>query len=323
MSKKPTVLVLSPWLPDEAKAILEAATLPIYRTSSRDAMLADIDKADALWPHFDLKVDRETLDRAPNLKVINCASTGTDHIDKAAIAARGITLLSLAKDVGLLRTFTATAELSWMFTMAGFRHVRAATRAAHDGDWADGARRFEGRQLYGKTLGVLGIGRLGRMTVEFGKGFGMRVQGCDVQPFDIDGVEPVDFDTLLATSDAISIHIHMTPENHHLFDAATLAKVKSGVVIANTSRGDIIDEAAMIDALESGQVAAYGADVVHDEWRPDMRENLLVHYATDHDHVTLTPHIGGSTIESVVNARVFSARKLAHYLQTGEQLAMA
>jgi D-3-phosphoglycerate dehydrogenase len=151
----------------------------------------------------------------------------------------------------------------------------------------------------------------------------MRVLGCDKQPFEIDGVEPVDFDTMLAESDAISIHIHLLSENVHLFNEQAFAKMKDGAVLVNTSRGDIIDEEALLNALETGKLAAFGADVVHNEWRDDMRESPLVKYAQTHDNVIITPHLGGGTDKSIRNARVFSAKKLAHYLTTGEELTMA
>jgi len=125
---------------------------------------------------------------------------------------------------------------------------------------------------------------------------------------------------LLAESDAISIHIHMLPENYHIFNAGTLSKMKKGAVLVNTSRGDLIDETALIKALESGQLAAFGADVLHNEWRSDMRDSPLVDYAQTHENVIVTPHIGGATRRSVDEARIFSAQKLAHFLQTGEVL---
>ena len=115
----------------------------------------------------------------------------------------------------------------------------------------------------------------------------------------------------------------MLPENRHLFNAETFARMKPGAVLVNTSRGDLIDERALIDALESGQIAAFGADVLHDEWRSDMRDSPLVAYAQSHDNVIVTPHIGGATRRSVDEARIFSARKLAHYLRTGEELKWA
>ena len=182
---------------------------------------------------------------------------------------------------------------------------------------------FRGRQLsQQRTLGVLGVERLGKMTVEYGKAFRMRVLGCDLKEIHIPSVEQVDFDTLLQKSDIISIHIHMTPENYHLFNEKTFAKMKEGAVLVNTSRGDIIDESALIKSLDSGKLSAFGADVLHDEWRADMGDSPLVRYAKDHDNVIIIPHIGGCTYKSIVDARLFSARKLVHYLETGDEVRM-
>ncbi len=307
-------------LAPQALDILRTAADLDYRPADRDVLFRTIGDYDAFWGHVDLKVDRAVLARARRLKVIFSASTGTDHIDKEEAARRGIRVLSITRDYGLLDTFTATAECAWMLLLACHRHFRAATSSVLEGRWC--SETFRGRQLANRTLGVLGIGRLGRMTVEMGKGFQMRVLGCDRLPFEIEGVEAVDFNTLLRESDAISIHIHMEPANYHLFNDDVFSLMKEDAVLVNTSRGDIIDEAALIRALESGRLAAFGADVLHDEWREDMRQSPLVRYAMTHDNVIVTPHIGGCTFRSLVDARVFGARKLVHYLQTGEELTM-
>ena len=114
----------------------------------------------------------------------------------------------------------------------------------------------------------------------------------------------------------------MLPGNYHLFNEETFAKMKDGAVLVNTSRGDIIDESALLRALESGKLAAFGVDVLHNEWREDMCESPIVQYAQEHDNVIITPHMGGCTKRSLWEARIFSARKLAHYLATAEELTM-
>ena len=286
----------------------------------RQALLDTIDRYDAFWGHVDLKVDQSVLERATRLKVINTASTGTDHIDKTEAARRAIRVLSITRDYQLLDQFPATAECSWMLLLACHRSLRTLSRHVLAGQWD--SQQFRGRQLAGRTLGILGVGRLGKMMVEYGKAFRMRVLGCDLKPFDIPGVESVDHQTLYRESDALSIHIHMLPENYHLINADVFAQIKPSAILINTSRGDIIDETALLDALDSGRLAAFGADVLHDEWRDDMSTNPVVRYAQTHDHVIITPHIGGCTSESIWGARIFSGRKLAHYLATGEELTM-
>ena len=292
-----------------------------YIASDRDVLLRTIERYDALWCHTDQRVDAEVLKRASRLKVINSASTGTNHIDKGLASQQGISVLSITSDYGLLEKFTATAECAWMLMLACLRHLRSAIEHVLEGNWYN--NRFCGRQLSDLTLGVLGVGRLGTMVCAYGNAFRMRVLGCDVRGVDTPGVEPVNFEALLAQSDAVTIHIHLTPDNHHLFDDTVLSKMKHGSVLVNTSRGDLIDENALLRALESGRLAAYGADVVHDEWRSNMLGSPVIRYAKDHRNVIITPHMGGATTRSIWEARVFSAKKLAHYLVTGQELTMS
>lgn len=303
-----------------AEAILRESVDLDLMPYDRERLLAVIGNYDAYWCHFDRKVDKEILERGVRLKAVNTATTGTDHIDKAECAKRNIRVLCTAKDIGLLRQFTATAECGWMLLLNCMRHFRGATRSALEGKWNHDP--FIGRQLFGRTLGILGLGRLGTMTAGFGRGFRMKILGCDRRDITLPDVTNVDFDTLLAESDALCIHVHMTPENYHLFNRQTFAKMKPGSVLINTSRGDIIDEQALIEALDSGRLAAFGADVLHDEWRPDMRESPVVAYAQTHDNVNITPHLGGATIDTVAISREFSARKLVQFLLTGEELHM-
>lgn len=318
MSKPRVLCMLDVSMATEGLQELQEVAEVVILAPDRGRLLEMIGQFDALWAHTDLKIDREVLDQASRLKVINTASTGTDHIDKRAAMERGIQVLSITTDYGLLDRFSATAECAWMLLLACTRHFRSATRDVLEGGW--NAPQFVGQQLSDSTLGVLGVGRLGKMVCRFGQAFRARVLGCDVKSIDEPGVEAVDFDTLLAESDAISIHIHMLAENYHLFNAETFGKMKRGAVLVNTSRGDLIDETALIESLESGQLSAFGADVLHDEWRSNMCESPVVAYARSHENVIITPHIGGATQRSVDEARIFSARKLAHFIATGEEL---
>ena len=302
----------------QALELLRSETQLDCRPANRDVLRRFIHEYDAFWGHINLAVDREILGLVVRLKVINTASTGTDHIDKDEAARRGIKVLSITRDYGLLDTFTATAECAWMLLLACHRNLHPAVSSVLQGQWL--GEFFRGEQLSGRTLGVLGVGRLGKMVVEYGKAFRMRVLGCDLLPFDIPGVQPVDIDTLLRESDAVSIHIHMTPENRHIFNAEAFAKMKPGAILVNTSRGGIIDEAALCAVLDSGKLAAFGADVIEGERLADMNEAPMIRYARDHDNVILTPHIGGCTTKSINDARLFSARKLVHYLKTSEEL---
>jgi D-3-phosphoglycerate dehydrogenase len=306
---------------DRLREVAEVDHVPPDTAVLRDS----IHRYDALWTHIHAPIDADLLGRAKRLKLIASATTGTDHIDVDAARRLGIDVLSLKTEFELLESFTATAELAWALLMMCVRHMRPMLRTALSGQWGD-REALRGRQLSEMTLGVLGFGRLGKMTARYGRAFCRRVLACDERPFrevfqgwPAEGVAPVDFATLLRDSDAISIHVHMTPENRHLFDARTFARMKSGAVLINTSRSDVVDEQALIAALDDGRLAAYGADVVHGEGREDMQDNLVVRYARDHENVIVTPHMGGGTHFSIIEARRFMADKAAAALKRLER----
>lgn len=278
----------------------------------RELVLRRIAEFDGYLASLQVKMDREMLERAERLKVIATPTTGLDHLDLELAAERGIQVLSLRTEQSLLEKIPSTAELAWALLLAAVRRLPWAVDAALAGHWA--RDEFRGHQLGGKTLGIIGCGRLGRIVAEYGKAFRMRVLGCDVRPVTLPGVQMVDLDVLLAESDVITLHIHLTEENRRFVDAEKFAKMKKGVVLVNTSRGAIIDEAAFLAALRSGQVAAAGVDVIEGEWRADLTDHPLIQYARAHDNLVITPHIGGVTYEAQATTLVHMARRLAEAL---------
>src|SRR6185437_10574491 len=220
-----------------------------------------IGEFDAYFAALAVRADRAVLENADRLRVIATPTTGWDHLDVDAMQERGIHLISVREDREFLDNVTCTAEMAWCLLLALVRRLPWAFAAASKGEWA--RDHFRGRQLSGKTLGILGYGRLGRMVAEYGKAFRMRVLACDVRDVKLaPGVESVNFEKLLAESDVLSLHIHLTDENRNLIDAATLARMKPGAVLINTSRGAIIDEAALLESLSSGRLAGAGLDVI-------------------------------------------------------------
>ncbi|MBN1555371.1 MAG: hydroxyacid dehydrogenase [Phycisphaerae bacterium] len=281
---------------------------------SRDVVLSNLKKYDAYLGHTDIRVDREFLAHANGLKVVGTCSTGTDHIDKDALRDRKIHLLSLTTEYELLDTFTSTAEMAWGLLLSCLRRIPFHFERAKRGEIGPKDHVTESHQLRGKTLGIVGLGRLGRMVAEYGKAFQMRVIANDIKPVRIDGVERVDFDTLLRESDVISLHVHLNENTRHLMNRETFAKMKPDSVLVNTARGDLVDEAALLEALESGKLLAAGLDVIHNEWDSDISRRPLMQYAQTHHNLIVTPHIGGASFESVVEARKFMARKMADFL---------
>lgn len=281
----------------DALARLQSVADVTSLTPDRGALLDRIGEFDVLLIALKLQIDRIVLEQAPGLKLIVSPTTGLDHIDLVAAEERGVTVFSLREDRAFLNEITATAEMAWTLLLATVRNLAPAFDSVKDGTWDSG--RFRGRQLSGRTLGVVGYGRLGRMVAEYARAFRMRVLVCDNKPNETpDGVEQVPFDRLVKEADVISIHIHATPQNLNLFNADVFETMKRGVVLINTSRGEIIDEEAFLASLQTGQLAGAGLDVISGERRPDIGNHPLIRYAKNHDNLLITPHIGGVTYDS-------------------------
>jgi D-3-phosphoglycerate dehydrogenase len=301
--------------PQVLDRLREVADVEYYASPDRALLLERIDDVDVYYGHTDVRLDREVIDRAKRLKLVGAPSTGTDHIDIELLKQRGIKLISNTREYELLERFTSTAECGWALLLACTRRIPYHFAGVQNGRWMES--RYTGRQLAEKTLGVVGVGRLGKMTVEFGKAFRMRVLGCDPVDFSIDNVERVDFDTLLRESDVICLHLHLRENTRNLIDSEAFAKMKEGVVIINTSRGGLIDEQAFLAALQSGKVAAAGADVLCDaDWMDDVTKHPLVNFAQTHDNLILSPHIGGITVEAIAESRIFMTEKLVDYIKS-------
>lgn len=269
---------------------------------------------DALIASLNVPVRRETLARGTRLKVVASTTTGLDHIDVAAAHELGIRVLSLRDEHDLLCNVTATAEMAWGLLLAVVRRIPWAFEAARHGHWA--REQFRGHQLSGKTLGILGYGRLGRIVADYGKAFRMRVLAHDrSRSIPAEGVAMVDFTTLLQESDVLTIHIHLEEANRGLLNTAAFSMIKPGAILVNTSRGAIVDESAMLSALVSGRLAGAGLDVINGEWRSDLAVHPVLAYARQHENLVVSPHVAGATWESQRAAIERTLTMLRHHIE--------
>jgi D-3-phosphoglycerate dehydrogenase len=292
---------------DPVRDIAEVKVLP----PDRDALLREIRDADVYYASLAVRADKEVIAAGNKLRAIATPSTGLDHIDLDAAAARGIEILCLKYDRAFLDSVTATAELAWALLLAVVRRIPGAFDAAKRGEWA--RDKFRGHMLAGKTFGILGYGRLGTMTGQYAHGFRMKVLACDIKDFQAEGVTRVDHDTLFRESDVVSIHVHLTPETTGLVGPRQFGLMKPGAVLINTSRGAIVDEAALLEALESGRLGGAGLDVIHGEWS-DVSRHPLIQYARTHENLVISPHIGGVTYESQSMSYRFTSEKIKNFL---------
>jgi glyoxylate reductase len=294
-------------LPDAALALLTTAGSVDGPDGWEDAL----PEAAALIPLLTVQVDRALLERAPRLRIVACATAGYEHVDVAACRERGIVVTN-TPDV----LTDATADLTWALILATVRRLPQAERSLRAGEFRGWEfRDYLGGDLRGRTLGIFGMGRIGQAVARRAEPFGMSVryhsrsrlpeaEECAL------GAAWVEWDTLLADSDVLTLHAPLTPETHHLLDAAALRRMKPGSYLINTARGPLLDEAALVEVLREGHLAGAGLDVYERE--PELAPGLL-----ELDNAVLLPHIGSATHETRTEMAMLAARNV-HAVLSGQ-----
>ncbi|WP_260986327.1 hydroxyacid dehydrogenase [Bordetella genomosp. 13] len=248
------------------------------------------------------KVGEAAMQAAPSLRVISKHGSGTDTIDKAAAAARGIEVRAA---VGV--NAGAVAEQALALLLACAKSVVALDARMRAGHWDKSTHKSV--ELAGKTLGLIGLGAIGRRMARMARGLDMRVIGFDPYAVDVgDGIELVDLDTLWRDSDAISLHCPLTADNRGMVNARTLAQCKPGVIVVNTARGGLIEEADLLQAVRSGQVGSAGLDSFA------VEPMAPGHPFQQEPRILLSPHIGGVTPEAYVGMGVGAAQNVLDVL---------
>lgn len=271
-----------------------------------------LSEADALVVGLEIELDKALLDRAPRLGVIATRTSQLRHIDLDEANRREIAVLSIDAGDPELQETTSTAEEAFALVLALARHIPWAFDAVKEGRW-DRAR-YGGRELQGKTLGIVGHGRLGRMVAGYGRAFGMRVIAHD--PAGAGDVESVSLHDLLGLADVVSIHCTFDETTRGLLGASELALMRPDAVLVNTARGEIVDEQALLAALESGALAGAAVDTLAGE-RGDgshVADHPLVRYARSHENLLVLPHLGGATAEATERTQLLISRKLVEHL---------
>jgi D-3-phosphoglycerate dehydrogenase len=256
-----------------------------------------IETCDALLDaSMKVRITDAMIASASNLKIISCATTGSDHIERGELNRRGIPVRTLTEDRELLLGLTPAAELSWALLMACARMLPAAVNHVKAGGWS--REMFPGIMLKGKRLGIIGCGRIGTWMSRYGQAFDMDVVGYDPLIADLPApIKALPLEELVGTSDFITIHVPLNDSTKGLFSKEVFAAVKPGAILINTSRGAVIDEEALLEALGSGRLRAAGLDVLTDE--PDIDKSPLFKYAQTGDNLIITPHCGGFSPDAV------------------------
>ncbi len=290
----PNKVLVTREIPEAGLRLLEYfdATVLHERPPTRDELLDAVSGVDAILSTATEKIDGELLDAAgSDLKVVANMAVGYDNIDVPAATERGVTVTNTP---GVLDE--TTADVAFMLMLAAARRLGESERVLRAGDWEWwGPKLFMGPDVWGKKLGIVGMGRIGRAVARRGLGFGMEIlyhnRSRNEEAENELNARYLELDDLLETADFISIHTPLTDETRHLIGATQLQKMQSTSVLVNTSRGPVVDEAALAEALSERRIFAAGLDVYEEE--PKVHPKLL-----ELENVVLAPHIGSGSIET-------------------------
>ena len=245
-------------------------------------------------------LDEEVL-KDSNIKVINTCSTGTNHIDMEYCKENNIEVWHLAKDYELINQLPSTAEHAFGLMLSLIRKIPMSFHSVRDGNWD--YEPYIGRQLRGLTIGIIGYGRLGKMMETYCYAFGMTVKIHD--PYE--GYD--DLNLVLRESDVISLHVHVTGETVGMINGKTISKMEKKPYLINTSRGEVVYEKKVIEAIEEGKLSGYATDVITDEFGNIHNSKLIEFSMNPTNNVIITPHVGGMTWEGQTKAYKWAINK--------------
>ena len=293
------------------EVVADRAEIVVAPSNQKDVQ-SQITTCDALLDaSMRVRITDAMITSAANLKIISCATTGSDHIERGEIKRRGIPVRTLMEDKELLLNLTPAAELSWALLLACARMLPAAINHVKSGGWS--REIFPGVMLKGKRIGIIGCGRIGTWMSRYARAFGMDTVGYDPLLDDFPPqIRPVSLEELVRTSDFITIHVPLNKDTKELLSEDLFTILKKGAILINTSRGAVVDEKALLKALESKQLQAAGLDVLTDE--PDIEKSPLFQYAQTHDNLVITPHCGGFSHDAVRIVCRRAAEKIVEYL---------
>ncbi|MBX2926537.1 MAG: hypothetical protein KF852_01770 [Saprospiraceae bacterium] len=282
--------------------------------------LLDAQPYEALFIKLGIAIEKEVVQAAETLKFIITPTTGLDHIDLRETGERNIQVISLRGETEFLNTIHSTAEHTWGLLLALIRRIPYAFDSVQKGNWT--RTPFLASELGGKVLGIIGYGRLGKIVAGYGAAFRMKVFVADNDEKQLKSLPPdiiaVSLEQLLQESDVISIHIPSIPPNYHFLNRERIALLKKGAILVNTSRGEVIEEKALLQALESNDLFGAALDVLEGDssWEHTTPEaHPLLCYARQHDNLLITPHSGGYGQDSIYATRAFITRKFLKAIQ--------
>ena len=269
---------------------------------------------DIFWFRLGHKIDKEVLNESSRCRILVTPVTGLDHVDENLCNELGVEIISLRGESEFLKEVRATAEMTLALTLALLRNLIPARNSVLEGVW--NRDKFRGSEVYKKNVGIIGVGRLGKITAEYFKALGANVKGYDPREDFPDNIDRADsLKGLLETSDIVLLHLKLDESTENLISEEEFDWFKDGSILINTSRGGVLDEHALLDALKSKKLSGAALDVIKGE-NEIQDDNALIKYAKENSNLIITPHIGGNTYESFEKTERFIADKLIQRIKS-------
>lgn len=308
MAEKKQILITDRFSQEALVTLESQPFFDVRKSPTPDLESLDLSEVNGLIIRSRTKIDAKALSRAKNLQVIITATSGFDHIDLEACAKWGITVMFTPR-----ANIESATQLTWSLVLACASRVVEAHREMKSGQWS--RELLVGTELAGKTYGIVGLGRIGSRVAEIAEAFGMNVIAYD--PYQEDahfrhvGAERVALEEILKQSDVLSFHVPKTRETHHLLKRSQFEYIHRGIILVNTSRGSVIHEADLVEALDNGWIGGVGLDVFEKE--PLPRQSKLFGFP----NVVLSPHIGANTAQAFAKASEQAALKMIRFFVEG------
>ena len=293
----------------------------IFLNTNSQAEFKNIKKQNnffGIFTKLGLEINKEILSMQPHLKYIITPTTGLNHIDIDYAENNGITVISLKGEEEFLKTIRSTAEHTWAILLMLMRNLDLAFKDVKNGFWR--REPFLAEELDDKIIGIIGMGRLGKMIVNYAEVFNMKVMAYDINPkvFKNSKVRFTPLNLLLSKCDILSIHIPSDKKNYNFIDSEKISLLKKEAFIINTSRGEIIDEDALLQALVNKEICGAAIDVLQGDssWGElSPKQNNLISYSKYNDNLIITPHMGGYGKTSIYRTREFITKKFFKVLK--------
>ncbi len=299
------------------KAIETINQIAEYKTitsTERDEIFwKNVSIANIIWTRLGYKISNKFIKKAKNLKIIVTPTTGLNHIDLHTCRKENIDVISLKGETDFLKNITSTAELTFGLILELIRHIGESSRVLTYDHRFD-RDRFRGYQLNGKSIGIIGMGRLGKIVSKIASGFGMKIYFYDIKDINqrIQYTRCKTIDELLTKSDFVTLHVDYKDSNAKIIGEKEFKNMKETAYFINTSRGELIDEIALLNALQSKEIAGAALDVLSDE--NDIVSHItnhpLIKYAQTNKNLIITPHIGGASFDAMQITEEYIAKKL-------------